>query len=92
MKDEIGFDNDQTGGFTYLFENCVLKTKFNTTTSNYVSVLKNEFPYYVEAVEEDYHLATNSPCIDAGKVTSITDDLDGISRDPSPDIGCYELN
>ena len=41
---------------------------------------------------EDYHLATNSPCIDAGKVTSITDDLDGISRDPSPDIGCYELN
>ena len=92
LDDEIGFDNDQTGGFAYLFENCVLKTKFNTTTSNYVSVLKNEFPYYVEAVEEDYHLATNSPCIDAGKVTSISDDLDGISRDPSPDIGCYELN
>ena len=33
LDDEIGFDNDQTGGFAYLFENCVLKTKFNSHSS-----------------------------------------------------------
>jgi len=39
----------------------------------------------------DYHLLTNSPCIDtAGMALAPTNDLDGLPRDADIDIGCYE--
>ncbi len=39
----------------------------------------------------DYHLLTNSPCIDtAVTVFAPTNDLDGLLRDTDIDMGCYE--
>ncbi len=48
----------------------------------------------------DFHLQSNSPCIDAGSVTGLANDLDGISRPldgnadgtATTDIGVYEFS
>jgi hypothetical protein len=41
----------------------------------------------------DYHVQRGSPAINAGlSVGAPRDDLDGLVRDPSPDIGAYEWN
>ncbi len=39
----------------------------------------------------DYHLTAGSAAIDAGVDAGVTTDLDGKSRDASPDIGAYEF-
>jgi len=43
-------------------------------------------------VPGDFHLTEDSPAVDAGDSTFLTDDLDGVGRPVGPayDIGCYE--
>lgn len=51
-------------------------------------------PLFVDAANDDYHLAWNSPCIDAGIAVNATHtqslDLDKNPIYGTPDIGCYE--
>ena len=70
--------------------NCALKTTLSTSSADYIAIIQNQNPNYVNTGEGDYHLLSTSPCIGAGKATSVTDDLDGELRDSNPDIGCYE--
>ncbi|MFH1319271.1 MAG: choice-of-anchor Q domain-containing protein [Bacteroidota bacterium] len=90
IDDEIDLNDDQLAQFNYLFENCLLKTTNNTSVTNYISIINNQDPLFVDITEDDYHLQSTSPCIDAGKPTSVTDDLEENLRDGVPDIGAYE--
>lgn len=48
---------------------------------------------FVNATNNDYHLAAGSVAIDAGMFTSdYTTDLDGFTRDANFDLGAYEYN
>jgi hypothetical protein len=91
LDEELGFDDDTFGAFNYLFENCLIKTQFNTSSSSYVSIIKNQTPSFVSTADSDYQLLSNSTCIDAGIVSALLDDLLGEIRDSSPDLGCYEF-
>jgi len=90
IEDEIVFDDDNISSFDYVFENCVLKTTMATSGVEFISVQVNKSPVFVSIADEDYHLSSNSPCVDAGKVTTVTDDLEENPRDANPDIGAYE--
>ena len=90
LDDELGFDDDTFGAFDYLFENCALKTTFSTSLPDYIAIIKNQNPNFVNMGDANYQLLSGSPCIDAGKTTSITDDLVGEPRDANPDIGAFE--
>jgi len=48
---------------------------------------------FVNAIGDDYHLFSNSPCVDAGVVLpSVGDDLESMQRPQgiTHDVGCYE--
>jgi hypothetical protein len=49
-------------------------------------------PEFIDAADQDYHLAPSSPCIDAGIDVGLTRDVDGrpIPVGSAPDIGLYE--
>jgi hypothetical protein len=59
-------------------------------------VIINQSPDFVDAYENDFHLKSSSPAIDAGNSsTNGTSDIEGNPRnnptDSNPDIGAYEF-
>ncbi len=93
LDEELQFENDPAGIFKYKFDNCVVRTEYNTMAvpDSFINCLINIDPQFVDRSVPDYHLASGSPCIDAGKGgTPVTDDLDCEIRTGLPDIGCYE--
>lgn len=96
LDEEIEFNNETTSGaeFNTLFDHCLLKTEYNTIAvpDSFINCLINIDPQFVDRSLPDYHLASGSPCIDAGKPgTPVMDDLDCGMRSSLPDIGCYEF-
>ena len=92
---EIEFDMEEISGGTIHFSmsNCVLKTSNAITNSNFVNIVLNPTATLFEDKDlQDYHLADNSPAINAGDNTiNVAFDHDGEPRiDGSPDIGAYE--
>lgn len=74
-----GFDSTATIG----------KTTFTDPTNIYTVYAST----YMNAANNDFHLAANSPAIDAGMYTSdYTTDLVGFSRDANYDMGAYEYD
>ena len=51
----------------------------------------NADPLFVDRTAHDYHLAAESPAIDAGVPhADVVTDLEGSARDDTPDLGAYE--
>lgn len=92
IENEIDLNDGGNAAFIYLFENCLIKvdTSINTGTSNFISIIENLDPLFANVSEDDYHLTAPSPCINAGIVTSVLNDLDENPRDGNPDLGAYE--
>lgn len=96
IEKEIELDEQSGKSFTYLFENCILRTELNTSASSFVNVKANTDPVFKDLSKKDYHLSTGSPAIDAGTSNSLTGifipptDLDNKNRVVPVDIGCYE--
>ncbi|RLD76880.1 MAG: hypothetical protein DRJ07_15570 [Bacteroidetes bacterium] len=67
----------------------------NDNTNGYtISNNIGENPLFVEVIEEDFHLQSNSPCIDAGTTPLATSDWDSNAipfPNTLPDIGIYEF-
>jgi len=49
-------------------------------------------PIFIDTANNDFHLDSSSPCIDAGINVGLTLDFDGnpVPHGPAPDIGAYE--
>lgn len=95
ISEEIGMDSTTLAGpgfFKYEFENCLLKTARNTTTSShYSNIIKNQNPLFKDAGANDYRILINSPAIDAGDTSIIIPfDLSNNLRTAIPDLGAYE--
>lgn len=92
VSDEIFVQQSGAYPFTLNFENDLYKG--NATAGNFTDCIQNQDPLFVniDAGENvfDFHLQSNSPCMNAGKKTSVTIDLDNNTRNDKPDIGCYE--
>lgn len=93
-KDNELLVNMNTGAIgTFVFNTCYVKSDQDlSNVSNYISVVKNVSPAFADAYLQQYKLASNSPCINAGNILYRVDfDLDFLSRDADADIGCYEF-
>ncbi|MGB0883068.1 MAG: choice-of-anchor Q domain-containing protein, partial [Vicingaceae bacterium] len=92
---EIEFDTEEISGGTinYSFTNCVLKTSNDVTGSNFTNIILNPTStLFADKSNYDFHLADNSPAINAGdnSITVATDHDGELRSDGAPDIGAYE--
>jgi hypothetical protein len=102
-KEEIELDSNSAGDYSILFNHCVIRTEIDTKThpNRYVSCIVNpdngeNSPVFISPGEDNYELYANSSAVDKGDNSTpptMTDptDLNGETRDSSPDIGSYEL-
>ena len=105
--EEISTDSTLNAQFSYLFQNCVIKTKKDTLDVGLTGKFKNivlnpttQFgqkynnPLFVDPYVDDFLLSDSSRAINKGDIL-LTDtlllDLKGDSRDNFPDLGSYEL-
>ena len=86
LPNELGFDARRLGSRVTFRYNLVQSTDTTTQTDNIVA----QDPIFVNSQEQDYHLDSLSPAIDAGIPLGITQDLEGNPRDAQPDWGAYE--
>ena len=92
LSTEVSFQEQELGVFNYNFDNCLIKLDptISINNTNYQNVIINQSPKFVNNTESDFHLTQNSPAINAGKTTSILDDIEGNSRN-NADIGAFEF-
>jgi len=90
---DVEFDTDiiSSGTVNYKFVNSILKTTNSISESNFINVIQNpSAELFVDKSIQNYHLATGSPAINAGIVSGVLKDHDGVTRNNPPDIGAYE--
>ncbi len=103
LENEIGFDSDNGAMFKYKFDYSVLRIdpEVNTSDINFFNqiIKTDKDTFFVDQVNNDFHLDASSPAIDAGSFNVILDaatpsnlynDLDGKGRKLNPDMGAYE--
>jgi len=92
LSTEVSFQQEEAGIFNYVFDHCLIKLDptISTSNSHYENVIINQSPDFVDAYENDFHLKSSSPAIDAGIFTFILDDIEGSVRS-TPDLGVYEF-
>lgn len=81
------------GAINYKVSYSVLRTTENTATPNFSNLVLNPNPFspiFVDTENNDYHLISGSPAINAGIASSVTLDHDGVTRNNPPDVGSYE--
>ena len=78
----------------YKFNTCFIRTdQVVTNPVHFTNISKNVYPSFVDAFNHDYHLNSNSACINAGNVLFRIDfDLENYPRDANPDVGCFEFH
>jgi hypothetical protein len=86
-SDELGLGDNGSTGFDIRADNCLIKNSTPVNGSNNL----NTDPKFQNPAHADFRPdSSGSPLIDAGKITSITRDLNNKIRDANPDIGAYE--
>jgi len=96
LTEEIDLSEDflEFADLNASFDHCLVRTERDATLSPFSNTIANPAnsdTTFVSRFLDDYHLNDESLARDNGKSTSVTTDLDGVARDASPDIGCYEF-
>jgi hypothetical protein len=92
--DELLLDKNTNSTFNFKFENCLIKTKLNTSNAtNYVSCKINQNPFFNNTDINNLRLLPNSPAKLSGSNgigALVPIDLDGFTRASTPSIGAFE--
>jgi len=102
LDEEVEIDGDDKEPFEYFFDHCVLKRDTNELNdpTHYASIILNPISPIIDGITRNplfddlslgYKLYEESAAKDSGKPSGVINDIDGNSRDASPDIGAYEF-
>lgn len=91
---EIVLEENSNAIFNYNFENCLLKIDQDSSLQQYNHSnsikIDNSVTVFNNSIEQNFTLSANSPAINSGKPTFISNDILGNSRIGNPDMGAYE--
>ena len=92
LSTEISFQYNEDKEFNYSFNHCLIKLDPTIDTDNeyYENTIINQSPEFTDNTEGNFHLAGESPAINAGETTFILYDIEGNSRN-NADIGAFEF-
>ncbi len=84
-------DSSITGGY-----NCLMNDVSVGGSGNYTGGEDDFYqtdPLFMNALDHDFHLQPDSPCVDAGVDVGLTQDFEGnpVPQGNAPDIGAYEF-
>jgi len=94
-------DRENQSDFNYHFENCLISIKDILKENQYPHFYDHanntengigDATLFLDEDEYDYRPDTLSFLIDKGiYISELTKDIDGLTRDSNPDLGCYEF-
>jgi len=94
IEEELNIDINPQIIHNYQFDYCLLRTKEDiNNTTHFNNCIKNLHPQFENSSENNYKLSNNSPALNIGSLTIaafVPNDLLGINRLSSPDLGAYE--
>jgi hypothetical protein len=95
LDNELGLDSSVVSGvqFNRFFSNCIIKSDQPMSAPQHFQSISTADPAFVDRANNDWHLSTGSPAIDAGDAThSLLIDLDNFPRpyNSVPDLGAFE--
>lgn len=94
-ENEIGTAMISDADSNYIFKNCLVRSRIDTTSSVFSNCVFNKNPLFADYHNLDFHLDTIiSPAIGKGLTEFailVPDDLDGVARTANPDIGAYQF-
>lgn len=100
-KTELGFDKNPSGILNYTFDHCLIKISDDTQRdeNNFINVIYNQDPLFVNSDIYNYELDTLSPAVDKADInyinsypTNLSMDIKGFERllNQKADIGAFE--
>lgn len=95
LDNELGLDSNSAAPtqFNYFFQNCVIKTNINTSSSHFQNNRINQEPVFHDPANNDLHISISSAAKDFGDLVianQVPNDLDNMNRQINPDAGAYE--
>jgi len=95
QEEEIGFDLLRGTTFNnFVFDHCIIRTRINTSSPNFIGVIRNVDPRFHNRGKQDFRLSENSPAIGAGKLeiaSQVPIDIIGNDRTHRVDIGAFNF-
>lgn len=94
-EDEVVTGKEGAGSFAADFQNCLWKVKNTPANITSANIIANQPPLFDSVNTQsrfyNFRLRGESPAINKGKVTALSNDLDGNPRNVViPDLGSYE--
>tara|TARA_B110000438_G_scaffold26478_1_gene25217 strand:+ start:15009 stop:16472 length:1464 start_codon:yes stop_codon:yes gene_type:complete len=97
LSTEISFDENINGDFFYTFDHSLIKIdpNINTSTNNYINIIKNSDPIFIDHLQDNFNLDANSPAKNFGNFqitqnNNLSLDLAEKLRSNPPEIGAFE--
>lgn len=89
---ELEIDTIAGATFDCVFNSCLARREDPYTYSNFIEMIWNQDPLFVDPSVSDFHFADSSPLNNSGNgVYATASDLEGVARNMStPDIGAFE--
>ncbi len=95
---EISFQEEESGIFNYSFNHSLIKIdpNFNTNSSNFINIIKNSDPLFVDHLNNDFKLSNSSPALYTGNYQITLDnnlllDIEEKTRNNPPSMGAFEF-
>ena len=94
VENEVLADKKGNTAFNANFDHVLYKAKNISPDINVMNSIANQDPAFDSVNADrhyfDYHIDKNqSPAVNAGTATPVSNDLDGKTRTGEPDLGCY---
>jgi hypothetical protein len=94
VENEIALEKEGSGAVNINLNHVLFRAKSDPGNTTFTSVIRNQNPVFdsidVSNKYYDFRLKKESPAVNAGTITPLRNDLNGLPRKSLPDLGCYE--